>query len=29
MVIKAQHAALMQKIVEPVLQLIPYKLPGG
>ena len=29
MVIKAQHAALMQKTVEPVLLLISYKLPGG
>ena len=29
MVIKAHHAALIQKIVEPVLLLIPYKLPWG
>ena len=29
MVIKAHHAALIQKIVEPVLLLISYKLPWG
>ena len=29
MVIKAHHAALIQKIVEPALLLISYKLPWG
>ena len=29
MVIKAHHAALIQKIVEPVLLQIPYKATCG